>query len=83
MSAVFWFGFVLFWLRLGNSFNFQIMWAEAMGKLEGLSSSNRERLWPELVQGFKDLSLRLKVIAVSLKHKDNSRCNLYVIKLYD
>ncbi|KAL6520649.1 Nuclear pore complex protein Nup54 [Orobanche minor] len=32
------------------------MWVEAMGKLEGLSSTDRERLWPELVQGFKDLS---------------------------
>ncbi|PSS26954.1 Nuclear pore complex protein [Actinidia chinensis var. chinensis] len=38
-----------------------IMWAEAMGKLEGMESSNRERLWPQLVQGFKDLSQRLKV----------------------
>ncbi|KAL6129765.1 hypothetical protein ACLB2K_073114 [Fragaria x ananassa] len=39
-----------------------IMWAEAMGKLEGLSSTDRERLWPELVQGFKDLSQRLKAL---------------------
>lgn len=39
----------------------QIMWAEAMGKLEGMESSDRERLWPQLVQGFKDLSARLKV----------------------
>jgi nuclear pore complex protein Nup54 len=38
-----------------------IMWAEAMGKLEGMDSSDRERLWPQLVQGFKDLSYRLKV----------------------
>ncbi|XP_052203765.1 nuclear pore complex protein NUP54 [Diospyros lotus] len=38
-----------------------IMWAEAMGKLEGMDSSNRERLWPQLVQGFKDLSQRLKL----------------------
>lgn len=38
-----------------------IMWAEAMGKLEGMESSNRERLWPQLVQGFKDLSQRLKL----------------------
>lgn len=37
------------------------MWAEAMGKLEGMESSKRERLWPQLVQGFKDLSQRLKV----------------------
>ncbi|KAL1804538.1 hypothetical protein DCAR_0936193 [Daucus carota subsp. sativus] len=38
-----------------------IMWAEAMGKLEGMESSKRERLWPQLVQGFKDLSERLKL----------------------
>lgn len=38
-----------------------IMWAEAMGKLEGMESSHRERLWPQLVQGFKDLSHRLKL----------------------
>lgn len=38
-----------------------IMWAEAMGKLEGMESADRERLWPQLVQGFKDLSNRLKL----------------------
>ncbi|KAI5062805.1 hypothetical protein GOP47_0021352 [Adiantum capillus-veneris] len=38
-----------------------IMWAEAMNKLEGMDSVDRERLWPELVQGFKDLSRRLKM----------------------
>ncbi|KAJ4879814.1 Nuclear pore complex protein NUP54 [Raphanus sativus] len=38
-----------------------IMWAEAMSKLEGMDSSERERLWPQLVQGFKDLSQRLKL----------------------
>ncbi|KMT07484.1 hypothetical protein BVRB_6g151010 [Beta vulgaris subsp. vulgaris] len=38
-----------------------IMWAEAMRKLEGMDSTNRERLWPELVKGFKDLSNRLKL----------------------
>jgi nuclear pore complex protein Nup54 len=38
-----------------------IMWAEAMGKLEGMEASERERLWPQLVQGFKDLSDRLKL----------------------
>ncbi|KAK9117521.1 hypothetical protein Sjap_016468 [Stephania japonica] len=38
-----------------------IMWAEAMGKLEGMQSADRERLWPQLVQGFKDLSQRLKL----------------------
>jgi nuclear pore complex protein Nup54 len=37
------------------------MWAEAINKLEGMDSAERERLWPELVQGFKDLSRRLKV----------------------
>ncbi|KAF2286505.1 hypothetical protein GH714_017429 [Hevea brasiliensis] len=38
-----------------------IMWAEAVAKLEGMESSERERLWPQLVQGFKDLSHRLKL----------------------
>ncbi|KAL0364313.1 UNVERIFIED_CONTAM: Nuclear pore complex protein [Sesamum angustifolium] len=38
-----------------------IMWAEAIAKLEGMESSKRERLWPHLVQGFKDLSQRLKL----------------------
>ncbi|EPS71949.1 hypothetical protein M569_02807, partial [Genlisea aurea] len=38
-----------------------IMWAEAIAKLEGMESSNRERLYPQLVQGFKDLSARLKL----------------------
>ncbi|KDP26787.1 hypothetical protein JCGZ_17945 [Jatropha curcas] len=38
-----------------------IMWAEAMAKLEVMESSDRERLWPQLVQGFKDLSHRLKL----------------------
>ncbi|KAL5762405.1 hypothetical protein ACOSP7_018669 [Xanthoceras sorbifolium] len=38
-----------------------IMWAEAMGKLEGMDNTDRERLWPQLVQGFKDLSHRLKL----------------------
>ncbi|KAH7292665.1 hypothetical protein KP509_29G080400 [Ceratopteris richardii] len=38
-----------------------IMWAEAINKLEGMDSTDRERLWPELVQGFKDLSRRLKL----------------------
>nr|KAJ0191227.1 hypothetical protein LSAT_V11C800448460 [Lactuca sativa] len=41
------------------------MWAEAMGKLEGMESSNRERLWPQLVKGFKDLSERLKVYDIT------------------
>ncbi|XVE85299.1 hypothetical protein DITRI_Ditri17bG0080600 [Diplodiscus trichospermus] len=38
-----------------------IMWAEAISKLEGMESADRERLWPQLVQGFKDLSQRLKL----------------------
>ncbi|KAG2633012.1 hypothetical protein PVAP13_2NG283800 [Panicum virgatum] len=38
-----------------------IMWAEAMGKLECMDTADRERLWPQLVQGFKDLSHRLKL----------------------
>lgn len=38
-----------------------IMWAEAMGKLEGMDSASRERLWPQLVKSFKDLSHRLKL----------------------
>lgn len=42
------------------------MWAEAMGKLEGMDSADRERLWPQLVQGFKDLSQRLKVTFIKL-----------------
>lgn len=33
-----------------------------MGKLEGMESS----LWPQLVQGFKDLSNRLKVLELVL-----------------
>lgn len=44
-----------------DSLNCQVMWAEAMAKLEGMESSKRERLWPQLAQGFKDLSQRLKV----------------------
>ncbi|KAF9673664.1 hypothetical protein SADUNF_Sadunf10G0047600 [Salix dunnii] len=39
----------------------EIMWAETMSKLEGMDSADRERLWPQLVQGFKDLSNRLKL----------------------
>ncbi|XP_042461752.1 nuclear pore complex protein NUP54-like [Zingiber officinale] len=38
-----------------------ISWAEAMRKLEGMDSLDRDRLWPQLVQGFKDLSDRLKL----------------------
>lgn len=38
-----------------------ILWAEAINKLEGMDSTERDRLWPELVQGFTDLSRRLKL----------------------
>lgn len=54
-----WLGFV--GLIREYSLWLQIMWAEAMGKLEGMDSLDRERLWPQLIQGFKDLSHRLKV----------------------
>lgn len=60
-----WVIFAKFW----DSLRSQIMWAEAMGKLEGMESADRERLWPQLVQGFKDLSQRLKVMYVNLNHK--------------
>jgi len=43
------------------------MWAEAMGKLECMGTADRERLWPQLVQGFKDLSHRLKVSVGNMK----------------
>ncbi|KAF2600615.1 hypothetical protein F2Q68_00010153 [Brassica cretica] len=33
---------------------------EGMSKLEGIGSTERERLWPELVQSFKDIFQRLK-----------------------
>ncbi|WZZ42843.1 hypothetical protein YC2023_039102 [Brassica napus] len=39
----------------------QIMLAEGMSKLEGIGSTERERLWPELVQSFKDIFQRLKL----------------------
>ncbi|WZZ34856.1 hypothetical protein YC2023_018257 [Brassica napus] len=38
-----------------------IMFAEGMSKLEGIGSTERERLWPELVQSFKDIFQRLKL----------------------
>ncbi|KAG2275876.1 hypothetical protein Bca52824_058431 [Brassica carinata] len=34
---------------------------EGMSKLEGIGSTERERLWPELVQSFKDIIQRLKL----------------------
>ncbi|KAM0045722.1 hypothetical protein Hdeb2414_s0009g00307311 [Helianthus debilis subsp. tardiflorus] len=42
------------------------MWAKAMGKLKGMEASNRERLWPQLVKGFNDLSERLKVSDINM-----------------
>ncbi|XP_030449314.2 nuclear pore complex protein NUP54 [Syzygium oleosum] len=52
-----------------------IMWAEAMGKLEGMESADRERLWPQLVQGFKDLSNRLK-LQDEVIHSDAERLKM-------
>lgn len=51
------------------------MWAEAMGKLEGMESSKRERLWPQLVHGFKDLSQRLKVDMIYIVHESSISFN--------
>lgn len=64
------------------------MWAEAMAKLEGMESADRERLWPQLVQGFKDLSQRLKVFQFTAKCVSASRfCVIhifaYLIMLHD
>lgn len=39
----------------------QVMWRGAIDKIEVMDSPDRERIWPELVRGFKDLSKRLKV----------------------
>ncbi|KAL3818682.1 hypothetical protein ACJIZ3_004587 [Penstemon smallii] len=52
-----------------------IMWAEAMGKLEGMEGSKRERLWPQLVLGFKDLSQRLK-LQDEVIHSDSERLRM-------
>ena len=60
---------------MDSSLHCQTMWAEAMAKLEGMESADRERLWPQLVQGFKDLSQRLKVFQITstcAKFFDNS-----------
>lgn len=61
-----------------------IMWAEAMGKLEGMESSNRERLWPQLAKGFKDLSERLKlqdeVILSDAERLQMTRTNVKVLQ---
>ena len=58
----------VFLLILENSLPYQIMWVEAMAKLEGMETGDRERPWPQLVHGFKDLLQRLKVIFVSYFH---------------
>ncbi|XWS22746.1 hypothetical protein CRYUN_Cryun29cG0062900 [Craigia yunnanensis] len=52
-----------------------IMWAEAMSKLEGMESADRERLWPQLIQGFKDLSQRLK-LQDEVIHSDAERLRM-------
>ncbi|KAK4777821.1 hypothetical protein SAY87_018008 [Trapa incisa] len=52
-----------------------IMWSEAMSKLEGMESTDRERLWPQLVQGFKDLSNRLK-LQDEVIHSDAERLRI-------
>ncbi|GBG85038.1 hypothetical protein CBR_g39502 [Chara braunii] len=47
------------------------MWAEAMNKLEGMNPADRDRLWPELAQGFKDLSRRLKLQDEAIEEDTN------------
>ncbi|RDX91980.1 Nuclear pore complex protein NUP54, partial [Mucuna pruriens] len=39
----------------------EIMWEEALSKFQGMKNADRERLWPQLVQGFKDLTQRLEI----------------------
>lgn len=70
------------WLIFYGSLHWQIMWAEAMGKLEGMESTERERLWPQLVHGFKDLSQRLKVFFVNSDSFTSYHC-LCFNPLYD
>ena len=48
-----------------------------MVKLEGMESADRERLWPQLVQGFKDLSQRLKVIIVFIRDVESDFSSLF------
>ncbi|GLJ40470.1 hypothetical protein SUGI_0833900 [Cryptomeria japonica] len=61
-----------------------IIWAEAMNKLEGMESGDRERLWPESVQGFKDLSRRLKmqdeVIAADAQRLQTTQTNVKMLE---
>ncbi|GBG76194.1 hypothetical protein CBR_g21943 [Chara braunii] len=47
------------------------MWAEAMNKLESMDPTDRDRLWPELGQGFKDLSRRLKLQDEAIEEDTN------------
>jgi hypothetical protein len=52
-----------------------------MNKLDGMDSADRDRLWPEVVFGFKDLSKRLKVRnrAFSVVNQFSFPCNLHVL----
>ncbi|KAL2247141.1 UNVERIFIED_CONTAM: Nuclear pore complex protein NUP54 [Sesamum indicum] len=50
-----------------------IMWAEAIAKLEGMESSKRGRLWPHLMKGFKDLSQCLKGSLMNRSSSSNER----------
>lgn len=61
-----------------------VMWAKAINKLEGMDSAERERLWPELVQGFKDLSKRLKmqddVLAADAQRLQTTEMNVKLLQ---
>ncbi|KAG0587683.1 hypothetical protein KC19_2G183300 [Ceratodon purpureus] len=61
-----------------------ILWAEAMNKLEGLDSMDRERLWPEMVHGFKDLSRRMKLqdeaISADLQRLQATESNVKLLR---
>ncbi|KAL0676456.1 hypothetical protein Bca4012_004437 [Brassica carinata] len=51
------------------------MLAEGMSKLEGIGSTERERLWPELVQSFKDIFQRLKPV-ISTEGEEEEYINI-------
>jgi nuclear pore complex protein Nup54 len=61
-----------------------ILWAEAIIKLEGMDSVDRERLWPELVHGFKDLSRRMKLqdetIAADVQRLQATESNVKLLR---
>lgn len=61
-----------------------ILWAEAISKLEGMDSVDRERLWPELVHGFKDLSRRMKLqdeaIAADVQRLQATESNVKLLR---